>query len=111
MGKGFKLGTGNGKRLLVMLLLLAAFSPARLHAEQRHSAIARLQIQVMVMPIVVAAQQARQTTLQPSQTPISFNLSPNSGQNGTYLTQKLTITDQNGIGKTAVLKTLTVVSE
>ena len=112
MNKGFKLDIGSGKQLLaIVLLLVGAISPLKLHAEDRRSAVAKLQIQVMVMPIVVAEQQARRPEMQPSHSPISFNFSPGNEQNGNYSMHDVTIPDQNGSGKTAVVKTLTVVPE
>lgn len=111
MRKSFKFGFGNGKQMLAATLLLAGtLGPASLHAEEKRSTVARLQIQVIVMP-VVAAQQAQRPAMQPSQSTISFDFSPNSKQSGNYSTQTVTVIDQRGASQTAVLKTLTMLPE
>ena len=83
----------------------------KVHAEDRHTATARLTIQINVMPTVVALQQAHQSTPQPSQAAVSFNLTPNSQASGNSTTQSMRIMDKNGSEQNAVLKTLTIVSE
>ena len=110
MRNSFKLGSGK-RTLAILLLLVGAISPVKLHAEDKRNAMAKLQIQIMVMPIVVAEQQARRPEMQPSQSPISFNFSPSNQQSGNYSMHELTVPDQNGTGTTAVVKTLTVVPE
>jgi hypothetical protein len=113
----FKFGIENGKRtsgrtLIIFLLLMASLSPMKLHAEDRHTAVAKLQIQVTVVPIVVALQQVHRSESQPSQSPVSFNLTPDIiKQQNASSTQTVSIPDQNGSVKTAVLKTQTIVSE
>ena len=112
MLKSFKFGIGNGKQIpAIVLMLVAAMSPVRLHAEDRHVAMARLQIQVNVIPTLVAAQQAARMEAQPSQSPVTFNLAPQSKQNSNLSTRSITITAANGSEQTAVLKTTTLVSE
>ena len=116
MLNGFKAGNGISKqrasRVAAILLTLAGgLAPAKLHADDRHTATARLQIQFTVMPSVIAAQ-PQQSTTQPSPSPISFNLNAdNNQQPGNYSTQKIVVASQNGVQQTAVLKTLTLVSE
>jgi hypothetical protein len=83
----------------------------KLHAEDRHIAVAKLQIQVTVIPTVVAMQQAQRSVSQPSQSPVSFNLTPDSKQQSISSMQSVSIPDKNGSGRTAVLKTETIVSE
>jgi hypothetical protein len=112
----FKFGIENGKRtsgriLIILILLMASLSPMKLHAEDRHTAVAKLQIQVTVVPIVVAMQQAHRSESQPSQSPVSFNLTPDMKQQSASSTQTVSIPDQSGSVKTAVLKTETIVSE
>ena len=112
MRKSFKFGSGSGKQILAAALLLAGtLSPASLQAEEKRSTIARLEIHVIVVPTMIAAQQAQGPAMQPSQTAISFNFSPNSTQNGNYSTQTEIVTDQKGLSQSAVLKTLTTVPE
>jgi hypothetical protein len=112
----FKFGIENGKRtsrrpLIVFLLLVASLSPMKLHAEDRHTAVAKLQIQVTVVPIVVAMQQAHRSESQPSQSPVSFNLTPEMKQQSAVSTQTVSIPDKSGSMKTAVLTTETIVSQ
>ena len=111
----FKFGIENGKRtsgrLAILLLLVASLSPMKLHAEDRHTAVAKLQIQVTVVPIVVALQQAHRSESQPSQSPVAFNLTPDMKQQSASSTQIVSIPDMSGSLKTAVLKTETIVSE
>lgn len=115
MLKGFKLGIKTGKRpsalVLAALLVMGALYPVKVHAEDRHTATARLTIQVNVIPTVVALQQAQQSTPQPSQVAVSFNLTPNSQASGSSTTQTVRIMDKNSSEQNAVLKTLTIVSE
>ena len=115
MLKGFKLGIKTGKQpsllVLAALLILGALNPVKVHAEDRHTATARLTIQVNVIPTVVALQQVQQSTPQPSQAAVSFNLTPNSQASGNSTTQTVRIMDKNGSEQNAVLKTLTIVTE
>jgi Tfp pilus assembly protein PilV len=116
MLNGFKLGIRNGKQnmapiLALLLLTIAAISPAKLHAADRHSASARLQIQVTVMPTLVAMQQAQRMQAQPSQSPVTFSLTPSAKQTERATTQSVTIPDKNGSTQTAVLQTSTFVAE
>jgi hypothetical protein len=112
----FKFGIENGKRtsgrtLIIFLLLMASLSPMKLQAQERHTAVAKLQIQVTVVPIIVAMQQAHRSESQPSQSPVSFNLTPDMKQQSASFTQTVSIPDKSGSMKTAVLKTETIVSE
>ena len=112
----FKFRIESGKRtserpFIIFLLLVASLSPMKLHAEDRHTAVAKLQIQVTVIPTVVAMQQAHRSELQPSQSPVSFNLTSDSKQQSISSMQSVSIPDQNGSVKTVVLRTETIVSE
>jgi hypothetical protein len=115
MLKGFKFGTGSKRKAsriaAIVLTLAGGLNPAKLHAEDRHTATARLQIQFNVVPSVIAAQPSLQSTAQPSQSPISFNLNTDTQQAGNYSTQKIVVTSQHGAQETAVLKTLTLVND
>jgi hypothetical protein len=113
MFKGLKLGIGKQPSVLVLaaLLVMGALYPEKVHAEDRHTATARLTIQVNVIPTVVALQQVQQSTPQPSQAAVSFNLTPNSQASGNSTTQNVRILDKNASEQNAVLKTLTIVSE
>jgi hypothetical protein len=112
----FKFGIGNGKQntapvLALLLLAIAANSPAKLHAADQHSASARLRIQVTVMPTVVAMQVAQRMQVQPSQSPVTFNLTPYAAQSEKTTTRSVTIPNKNGSSQTAVLQTSTFVTE
>lgn len=115
MLKGFKFGTGSKRKASriagIVLTLVGGLTPAKLHAEDRHTATARLQIQFTVIPAVVAAQPSLHSTAQPSQSSISFNLNTDTQQAGNYMTQKIVVTGQHGAQETAVLKTLTLVND
>lgn len=116
MLNGFKLGNQISvrkvTRVAAMLLTLAGgLAPAKLHADDRHTSTARLQIQFTVVPSVIAAQPVQQSIAQPSQSPISFNLNTDNRQAGNYSIQKIVVAGQRGTQETAVLKTLTLVSE
>lgn len=115
MPNGFKFGTGSKRKAsriaAVVLTLAGGLTPAKLHAEDRHTATARLQIQFTVVPSVIAAQSSLQSNAQPTQSSISFNLNTNAQQAGNYSTQNIVISGQHGVQETAVLKTLTLVNE
>lgn len=112
----FKFGIGNGKQnmvavLALLLLTIAAISPSKLHAADQHSASARLQIQVTVMPTLVAMQQAKRMQTQPSHSPVTFNLTLNATQTEKATTRSVNIPDKYGSTQTAVLQTSTFVAE
>jgi hypothetical protein len=116
MLNSFKFGIENGKRasrrmLIILLLVIAPLSPMKLQAQERHTAVAKLQIQVTVVPIVTAMRQAQRLEPQPSQSPVTFNLTVDGKQQSVSSMQSVSIPDKSGSGRSAVLKTETVVSE
>ena len=112
----FKFGIGNGKQkmarvLASLLLVVGAISPAKVHAADQHSAHARLQIQVTLMPTLVAMQMAQRIQAQPSQSPVTFNLTPSASQTEKAMTRSVIIPDKNGPTQAAVLQTSTFIAE
>lgn len=115
MLRRFKFGAENGRQnkaraLALLLLLVGAMTPS-LRAEDRHTAVARLQLQVTVVPTVVALQQAHRQEPQPSQSAVTFNLTPDAKQSSNVSMQSMSTVEQGNSNRTAVLKTLTIVSE
>ena len=97
--------------IAIVGLLLCVLGATNVHAEERHSASARLQISLMVMPTLVAAQQAAQTP-QPSLSPVTFNFQSTSQTSASYSVRNFVAGDKATKSQPpAVLETTTIVSE
>ena len=98
--------------MVIVSLLLCVLGATRVHAEERHSASARLQISIMVMPTLVAAEQAARPTSQPSLSPVSFNLQSENRNSVTYSISNFAAGEKSATASTrAVLKTRTIVAD
>lgn len=93
-------------------MLLCVLGVTNAHAEERHSASARLRISVTVVPTLVAAQQAAQSAPQPSLSPVTFNFQSAPRNSESHSIRNFAAGDEaTNVQSAAVLKTTTIVSE
>ena len=98
--------------IAIVGLLLCVLGASSVQAEERHSASARLQISVMVMPTLIAAQQAARPTPQPSLSPVTFNFQSENRNSAIYSIRNFAAGDKTATAPTsAVLKTMTIVAD
>jgi len=98
---------------IAALLLVGCLSGAtHLHAQDRQHASARLQINIVVMPTVVASLEAAPIRFpQPSRSAVTYDFHSADGKTPAYSTREFVVDPRLGRRQAAILKTTTVVPD
>jgi len=103
---------GIRAKVAILCLLGCLVNGTSLHAEDHRNASARLQIQVMVMPTLIALDSTHPQAAHPAQGSVNYNFRSDDQRPATYSVRNLPMANNMSQSQsTAVLKTMTIVAD
>ena len=97
--------------IAIVSSLLCVLGSTNARAAEKQTAPVRLQISVMVIPTLVAAQPAARPNPQPSPSLVTFNFQSEQKNSANFSVRSLTTGDRSATAQPAVLETMTMVSD